>query len=494
MSRLSLAFMPKIAGSIPLERGIMRYLGSIIMSLFALALTACGNNKIDVSALPQFRYFVESKFTGQVENTLVVEGTGVEQMTFKLSGHGFSADVPLDQEIPVKSRTKLQYSEVGDYIVKIQFFKADGTPLLQDSLKWSFSLESPDNPIVGFESLATNDSRVVLLVSESRDPLTDEIWIEGDLSAEENPKGAWRTIPSTSKVPLRLSEADGNKVLKVKLRNSFKNETDLKTIQILKKTQAPTNCRFEVRGAGTVNRYFELFLAADNDGPVYFRAFGDVVEPAGFQQFTGSGARVPLKLTADAGEKKFTIQIRDAAENYCLREDVKVISDPSYVSEGINVKDSRTWSDSNEVIVQPWIDHFADDTIEMYVHGDINADENTFQWIPWKPELTVNLQPSDGNRWVRVQFRINGLLTSFRYTPVYLKPNVLIQVGTDTPYRIVVANMIDLDKVTITGCVETYQMVTFSAGYKCTASAAAVSVQYFLKNGSTLTKTANFSP
>jgi hypothetical protein len=475
-------------------RWMMRFYATWILTLIAGLLMACGNNKIDVSAIPQFRYYVESKYTAQLENTLVIEGSGVEQLRFKLTGRGFTADIPLDSEVLVKARTKLQYAEVGDYVVNIQFFKSDGTPLLQDSLKWSFSLESPNNPIVGFASDATNDSRVVLLVSESRDPLTNEIWIEGDLSIEENPKGSWRTIPEFSKVPIHLTEDDGIKTLRVKLRNDFKNETELKTIQIRKKTTAPTNCQVQVRGAGSQNRYFEVYLAADNDGPVYYRIFGDVSDPLVFKEFTGAGARIPVRLSAGTGVKNLTVQIRDEAENFCLRQDIKVTSDPAYVGEGLRIKDDKVWSDSNVVTVLPWTDGFADDVVEMYIHGDIADDDNTFQWIPFKKELDVTLQPTDGTRWVRVQYRINGDLTSFRATSVHLKPQLWILTGTDTPYKIVPSDIIQLSHLTLTGCVEAYNQVAFAASYKCTANAAAATIVYTLKDGSTITKSANFPP
>ncbi len=472
----------------------MQSLFSILIGFVALALTACGNNKIEVSALPQFRYFVESKFTGQVENTLVVEGTDIGQMSFKLSGHGFTADVPLDKEIPVQARTKFQYIEVGDYIVNVQFFKADGTPLLQDSLKWSFSLESPQNPIVGFASNATNDARVVLLIAESRDPTTNEIWVEGDLANEMSPLGMWRPIPTTSKLPIRLTEADGMKQLKVKLRNSFKNETELKTIQILKKSQGPINCRVDVKGLGTVNRYFEINVAGENDGPIFYRVFGDAVEPFGFQEFTAAGTKVPIKLTAGAGTKFITVQIRDVAENYCLQQDLEITSDPSYAGEGLRIKDAQVWTDSNQVVVEPWIDRFEGDTIEMYVHGDIVDDDATFQWVAWKPELTVTLQPTDGTRWVRVQYRINGELTSFRFASVYLKPNIIILPGTDTPYRLVVAEIISLESLTITGCTQTYSQLAFAASFKCTPSGPTATVLYKLKDGTSFSKSASFPP
>jgi hypothetical protein len=130
----------------------------------------------------------------------------------------------------------------------------------------------------------------------------------------------------------------------------------------------------------------------------------------------------------------------------------------------------------------------------MYIHGNVVDDDNTFQWIPFKSALDVTLQPSEGTRWVRVQYRINGDLTSFRATPVYLKPFVVIQSGTDTPYKIVPSNIIQLNYLTLTGCAEPYNQVAYAASYKCTPNAAAATIVYTLKDGSTITNSANFPP
>lgn len=472
----------------------MHWLSSIILSLLAMALACCGQNKIEVSSLPQFRYYIESKLTGRLENTLIIEGGNTEQLKFMLSGTGFSADVPLNEELSLKPRVQLRYKELGDYSAKIHFFKADGTPLLQDTLKWSYSLSKPENPIAGFSSSAGHEFRVVLLVAESRDPGTNEIWVEGDLAADDLPRGSWREIPPSSKVPLHLSEGDGLKQIKFKLRNAYKNETEFKSAEILIKTEGPSNCQLETSGKGTVNRFFELKLSADNEGPVFYRVFGDLEEPMDFQKFTAKSMRVPLKLSKGAGEKKLTVQIRDEAENYCLREDLKIVSDPNYVSEGIQVKDKQSWSESSQVNLEAWTDHFSDDSIEMYVHGDIIADDNSFRWIPFKPDLSVQLQESDGNRWVRIQFRINGQTSNFRYTPIYLRPSLRVQTGSESPYTLVPANFVNLKSLTLTGCREAYQDVAYAPSFKCNPIAQVASIVYKLSDGSSLTKSVQFPP
>jgi hypothetical protein len=460
-----------------------------ILSVLYLS-AGCGGQSIEVSPLSNFRYYLESEFTGKGENFLVVEGPGTELLSYRLSGEGFEAEIPLESELPVKPKTKINFIEVGDYSMNVTFFKPDGTPLLEDRLKWRFSLESPANPIVGFTEFATNDAFTVLLVSESRDPGTNDIWIEGDIAPEEKPEGSWREIPRTSKIPLKLSEADGLKTIKVRLRNKYKNETEFRSLQIRKKSTTPQNCKAEIRGPGTNVRIFSLRLTGNNDGPMYYRVFGDVDDPSTFKEFKDKD-KVDIILSKGYADKKFTVQIRDEADNYCLKQEFVVPFEREYEPEAVAIKGGALWTDNNVVTILPRIDSFADDTVEMLVHGDIVDDASTFEWVPYQPETQVTLTPNNGHRWIRVQFRINGLLTSVRYAGIYLKPFVYVQ-GISIPYYLVVSNIIGLDRLTITGCLEMYEVVLFQASFNCTPASTSVQVRYFLKDGTVVTRSAPF--
>lgn len=162
-----------------------------------------------------------------------------------------------------------------------------------------------------------------------------------------------------------------------------------------------------------------------------------------------------------------------------------------YEPEAVAIKGGALWTDNNVVTILPRIDSFADDTVEMLVHGDIVDDASTFEWVPYKPETQVTLTPNNGHRWIRVQFRINGLLTSVRYAGIYLKPFVYVQ-GISIPYYLVVSNIIGLDRLTITGCLEMYEVVLFQASFNCTPASTSVQVRYFLKDGTVVTRSAPF--
>ncbi len=462
-----------------------------ILLLLPLLSQACGE-AIEVTQLPQFRYYLESPFTGQTENTLIIEGEGSQSLSFKLSGDGFTAEAPLNTELAVRPRTKLQVAAVGDYNIDITFAKADGTPLFRDQLKWSYSLESPDTPIVGFSETASNDVNAVLLVAESRDPGTNEIWIEGDIAPDETPEGKWRPIPSTSKVPLRLSESEGLKTVRVRLRNEFKNPTVEKTLQILKKSTVPTNCYAAVIGSGRASRYLPIYLSGENQGPLYYRVFGDLEGVSSFQKFEGA-LRTEIILSKGSGNKKFTIQIRDEAENYCARQEFSVDFNPSYQAEGIAIKDQALWSEADEITVLPRVDHFPSDQVEMYIHGDIEADSGTFVWLPYSETAKVKLAPINGHRWVRVQFRINGEETSFRYAGIYFKPFLLLQ-GSAGAYNLGVSDIQGLEKITITGCSQIYTDVAYQVSFPCSPTGSLAQIRYDLKDGSSIVRSVAIPP
>lgn len=457
-----------------------------------LLLWACGD-KVDISQLPPFRYYLESPFTGKTENALVVEGEALQSLFFKLGGQGFTAEAPLNVEMPVRPLTKLQFIEVGDYQLEVTFYKPDRTPLFKDTLPWSYSLESPNDPIVGFSEAATNDVFTVLLVAESRDPGTNEIWIEGDIAPEESPEGKWRPIPATSNVPLRLSAADGLKTVKIRLRNEFKNPTAEKVLQILKKSQPPTACEALVIGTGRASRFLPIRVSAQNDGPLYYRVYGDLDGASNFQKFEGH-LRTEILLSRGFGPKKFTVQIKDEAENYCLREEFTINYDATYQAEGISLKDKIIWSDNSDVTVLPRVDHFPSDSVEMFIHGDIEAGVHTFQWIPFREEVTVKLSPINGHRWVRVQYKVNGVETSFRHAPVYLKPFILAQSLGDGSYRLVLSDILGLDKLSISGCTNNYTDIAYSANLNCVPTGSQVDVRYDLLDGTSILRSVAIPP
>lgn len=448
--------------------------------------TACGD-KIDVSQLPPLRYYLESPFVGETENKLIIEGEALQSLYFKLNGVGFTAEVPLNTEVPVRSETKLTFLEVGNYSLELTFYKPDGTPLFKDNLTWAYSLESPSDPIVGFSETATNDIHTLLLVAESRDPGTNEIWIEGDIAKDESPEGKWRTIPPTSKIPLKLSEADGLKTVRVRLRNEYRNPTAEKVLQIRKKTAPPASCTATVIGSGIASRYLPIKVSGENEGSLYYRVFGDLEGASNFQKFEGS-MRTEVFLSRGTGVKKLSIQIKDEAENYCFRQEFSVNYDTSYKAESIAVKDQLIWSDDPEITVLPRVDHLPGDKVEMYLHGDIESGASSFQWIPYSEEAVVRLSPINGHRWVRVQFRINDQESNFRYAPIYLKPFLIAQALGGGTYKLTPSDILGLDKLSITGCVETYMNVAYQSQFSCQALASEISIRYDLSDGTSLTR------
>ena len=104
--------------------------------------------------------------------------------------------------------------------------------------------------------------------------------------------------------------------------------------------------------------------------------------------------------------KNVTIQIKDGAENYCLKNDYEILYDPEYEPGQVQIKGDPIWTDDTEVTINVAQDHLPSDEMEMYIFGGVDDADNTLQWIPYTEEdVTVPLAPVDGHRWVRVKFR-----------------------------------------------------------------------------------------
>ena len=131
------------------------------------------------------KYYLERAATAVKENALIMESKGAYTPKFAISGTGFSAEINLNQVMPLRERTLLTTDEFGSFNVGISIFQENDLPFLSDSLSWRSSDEVPPFPIVSFTEEATNDDQVSLVVSLIDAKDIADIWVEGDLAAED---------------------------------------------------------------------------------------------------------------------------------------------------------------------------------------------------------------------------------------------------------------------------------------------------------------------
>jgi hypothetical protein len=449
---------------------------------------ACGNAKNGVASPPA--YYLSRPATNQTSNSLIIKLSLEVGYQFTISGINFDANVALDELHPLQEEIELSYQSEGTYHIHLSVYQNNGTLFIQDTLSWEYSLEPPPNPILSFTEDATSDANVVLLVAASRGEKAKELWVEGDLGGAFNPLGQWISIPSTGLIPLVVSEEDGEKVFQTKLRNIYGNESEVVIASILKKSDYPEDCQSFVSTNTSSNGIIRLQISAQNNGPLYYLVTGDIREPGSYSEFMDE-VSAQVRLSQGDGLKEITVHVRDIAQNHCSPMKHRIDVNPSYTSEEVIINEGDLWTDDRVVSLQLLYDHLPGDDVEMYISGDIDATDKTFEWVPYEPELTVHLRLVEGNRFVRARFRRGASLSNTVHSAIFLRPYVFVQ-GTGGSRTLLLSEIIGLVSMSISGCQEAYNNISFQDGLACTPNALNVTVQYRLNDGTTVSRTTPF--
>lgn len=441
--------------------------------------SACSNVEENKSK-GEISYKLERDATNNGENAILLQFPKDSGYLVRVSGGDFTSSIPKDRLLPVQDRIEIRAEGLGKFAVNLVFALSDKTEFLEDTLVWEYGYEVPPEPIVSFSEEASNDEHVSLLVSSSRGPSVDEIWVEGDVK----PGASWSTIPSSGKVPIVLSDGDGTKSLRVKLRNRFGNVSPALDMAILRKSLGPQNCSAEPVAEKISGSQFRMRLRASNEGPLYYRVLGDIDQTQPFKEFAGDAVE-EIALSPGAGAKTLTVTIRDVAENYCPPLTLNVTVDPEYLPYSVTIDHPRLWIDSYDISVSIRYDSFESENIEMFIDGGVDPGPYTFQWIPYRKDLDLKLSPFEGNRFVFVHFRVGGELAEKVNDAIYLKPYVRIS-GTGAKRSLRLSSMLGIAAVSIEGCQEAYDRVEFAETLPCTPIADDIEVEYEMVDGSRL--------
>lgn len=464
----------------------------LLLQVCTLLVFGCGDAKTNISSSYDFSYALARTFTGEAANTLLLNYPEESSYQFMIKGDGFSADVTLDAWLPLQNRITLSYPLEGRYALDFALAQADGTLFLSDNLSWTYSTNSPLAPIVAFTEKATSDSAVTMTIAGTRDLETNEILVEGDLSGPHAAGGYWDSLSLSGLYVFNVTPDDGLKTMTVKLRNIYGNESPATTTSILKKSNAPTNCRVDLAGSGAASTTIQAQIFATNNGPLFFNVFGDVKEVSEFRTFN-SGDFVNVEVSGGAGTKKLSFVIADIAGNQCspIEKNVTVMS--GYDELELAVTDQRYWTNSSNVNLSIRYDHFPSaEPIEMKLTGHITG-QNVDTWIPYETSLSVELMPTAGDKRIYAQFRDKTLTETYLVsTRIYLQPAVTIATGQNGGRIIQISRIIGATGHSISGCQEVYQNVAYNSAYSCTPAASSVQVSYYFPDTEPLTISANF--
>ena len=429
-------------------------------------------------------YALNRAATNIKTNTLNIHLDHPDGYTFSIEGTGFEADIAIGVKVPIQELVHLTYTEEGSYQLILKIFQSDGAIIMEDVLPWEYSTEVPPDPVVSFSEVATSDDKVLLLVDLNKGIHTNELSVVGDVG---NYPSKWHKIEADGTVPLQVSAADGLKKMVVKYRNIYGTESrNSLNIQILKKSIGPKNCAVTVDNTTTATGQVRMQLSALNDGNLYYLPLGEVTSTGTFTRFSNQ-TTATVSLLGGPGVYKLTMQLRDIAENYCPTTSFTVTYDPTHTSEGISVENNALWTDNPVINVLPRIDHVGSDVVEMNISGDIVPSATTFQWISYQAITSVQLSPVDGNRFVRVQYRLNGTQSVVRSVAIFLTP-YLRSTGASSPYQLELSNIVGLTSVSITGCTEVYDHIAYQSTVTCTSPTPPVTATYYLKDGTSVSR------
>lgn len=457
----------------------------LFLSMFTFIVN-CDTGSVAPEAISPVSFQLERPGTNDGKNAILFVTEPGTAFLVKLSGQGFSSDQGFEEFVEVPERIELSIGQKGKTSILVELAYQDGTPYLNETFDFEYSIAQPKNAVISFFEEATSDGFVFVTVG-GKDKYTTELWLEGDVLPPLDPAGSWVTLNRSNKVPVNLTPEDGVKKLKAKLRNIYGSETVMVDLSIVKKSTPPQNCKIEPISYTAQSDFMKFKVSADNEGPLYYRILGDVADSISFVKFEGS-VKVGLKLTKQEGEKNLRILIKDAAENFCKETKLKLLVDPEHKPINVSIKGKPYYVEEPTVTVVPYYEAFSDEPIEMYIEGYLEEGPNTFQWIPMG-EVDIELQTPYGNRFVYITYRdANGAESPRISTPVYLQPQFSLR-GSSAPYYLSLSNMVGLDSITVNGCSEAISGVAYSTTIQCTPNASVLQAIYTFEDGSVLEKT-----
>ena len=463
--------------------------------------TSCSGERSESnqSSILEVTYNLERNYTGEMTNAVtidVVNGAN-SRFEFNLASGTATSSISSDAYYSLSSQTvAFSYNTEGIYSADFKVRDVNGIPYIFEVLTWEYSTEVPDPPVISFSTPATKYTEATLNVSDSRAANTTEIWVSGDIVTTGQTLvdgGYWIDLDKDdSGVPIVLTPGDGVKTLQAKIKNIFGNiSTDAVAAEVLLKQTPPTNCSAEALSTTIANNKLSVKLNATDPFQVNYSAVGSLGAAVSNKNFADDEV-VFIYTSPTPGIKTVYIYVDDIAGNRCLEKKLTILLDPDFESEGLFVQNSTYWTDSENIVLDVFFDHFvAQEPLQLKLTGDI-AGPNTNNYLPYAQGLPVALSPSTtGQRRIFAQYKdVDGVESYLITKSIFLKPGVTLTDIGGGQKSVVASNILGATTLTIVGCVETFTDVAWAAGYTCTPSAASIDVTWKFPSGSNLVKSA----
>lgn len=289
-----------------------------------------------------------------------------------------------------------------DYKARIEARDKAGNSIIDESLVMAILSKPIEQKIsINNDDKTTRSQSVELTISADN---AKEMYISGDVMDDEN---TFDWIKFSKSLKVSLTPDDGTKTVKTEFRDSLSRIIGSSTASINLDQNPPV-----IENVTANQKAYKS---------------GDQAEISITSKETGLKAEVQIRSLStgyDSGIQKADYQ----NGKYIYNWDTKGLKEDKYFVEA-TLTDSAGWTtkDYNLVLTidntPPQNGDFSmdsevtqrrsirlkfnipTDAKEMFINGDLVRDSNTFQWIPVKDELIVNLTPSDRQKNISVKFR-----------------------------------------------------------------------------------------
>ena len=373
------------------------------------------------------------------------------------------------QKTKVKQPTRFDFqkSVTSDLDLVLQIYSIDGFLIYSHDYKYSSSSSGlVELPVINVAKPITNTTRSELLISTARSKYITQVHLEGDVADEFN--DTWHDINTLSKVPFLLSQGEGEKIIRVKVRDAFNVESDSTEIVVNLDLTKPEDCSVEVAsedvGVALVNvRIQGTDKAGQISSRMRFNASGSLANLYSDVIFE-DGDDFWLKLSGEEGVKPLTIAVSDEAGNECAIESFILNYDREWAPFGIELLSGKNYTTSDKVEVGIRIDAFDKTQYQVLIEGMIEEDMG---WIDYQESLELTLEPGSGIRHILMRIKEKGVISNILSVNTFANPAVKLIID-DSDSLLELPNMLSAQTMTITGCDESYDNVTYQRSISCT--------------------------
>jgi len=246
-------------------------------------------------------------------------------------------------------------------------------------------------------------------------------------------------------------------IVLLKFKDPSNREVSDRSLKITIDNMPPTEGELKINNgqAEIDSRSVDLTLIAKGEPREMF-IDGDVIKDTNTFNWILYAGRIIVNLTDTDGNKQVNVKFRDAAKNESAVTATSIILNrKAPTSTAIVIQDGIKYTTTRDVILKLK----AVNAGQMFIDGDVIDDVTTFEFIPYKEQVSVKLSSGDGEKRIGVLFRSDLGIQSDRIQNT-------IKLDTTNPVILSVTSMDSIDPQDNDGIYHPGQFIIISAVVK----------------------------